>query len=81
MTVMVGETKYYSITYTKNDFDNEEVEDIKTKIASALNQIYKKLKILPKENIAIYVFPDSKIQEFSTKENKVFCSISDIKNI
>lgn len=27
MTVMVGETKYYSFAYTKNDFDNDKVED------------------------------------------------------
>lgn len=80
MIIMVGETKHYSLTFTKDGFDNDEAENIKVKIATTLNQIYKKSKILPKENIDVYVFPDSKFQGFYSNENKVFCSTSDIEN-
>lgn len=80
MTIMVGETKHYSLTFAKDGFSNDETEDIKVKIATTLNQIYKKSKTLPKENIEVYVFPDSKFQGFNSNENKVFCSTSDIEN-
>jgi len=80
MTIMVGETKHYSLTFAKDGFSNDETEGIKVKIAGTLNQIYKKSKVLPKENIDVYVFPDSKFQGFNSNGNKVFCSNSDLEN-
>lgn len=80
MIIMVGETKHYNLTFSKDGFDDNETEDIKAKIAATLNQIYKKTKTLPKEKIDVYVFPDSKFQGFNSNENKVFCSTSDIEN-
>ncbi|WP_281531937.1 hypothetical protein [Anaerocolumna aminovalerica] len=80
MIIMVGETKHYSLTFAKDGFSNDEIESIKVKIAGSLNQIYKKTKEFPKDNIDVYVFPDSKFQGFNSNENKVFCSASDIES-
>ena len=55
MIIMVGETKHYSLTFAKDGFSNDEIESIKVKIAGSLNQIYKKTKEFPKDNIDVYV--------------------------